>query len=167
MSSNKGKDGELEVVILVAEIGKKEDGVDLTRQSVANSADMGSDLNLHGPKGYLKKFEAISNGKFEEASSMGVDLSKQEVARIDVKNTSKPIQSNTVDKFIDDTYKHPSKQGDILMGGPRLTGPAQEKFNTHKENMAKKGRTVIYINQDQISNLKVYYSKGIEDKSDD
>ena len=46
MSTNKGKDGEMRVIKIVADIAIKEEGFDFTRHTITNESDMGADLML-------------------------------------------------------------------------------------------------------------------------
>jgi hypothetical protein len=119
VSSNKGKDGELRAAIVVANIGRREDGVDFTRPTTTNTADQGADLFMIHPEGYLDTFAKVSQSQLPSPNavpSMSAYSGSQK-SRIDVKTTDKKLQKDTVEKFVADCHNHPTCTGHILMGG--------------------------------------------------
>ena len=169
MSSNKGKDGEMRVVKVLASVGQLEEGVDFTRPSTTNTADMGADLYLFHPSGFLDKFANIANGNapnqlapIEQKS--GIKSSQK--TRIDVKATSNKIHAQTVRKFISDTHKHPDCTGHLLVGGAELSKTARQEFDEARVSFGKHGKKLDYIKNDGIINLEKHYHPRILDGGD-
>ena len=163
MSSNKGKDGEMRVIKIVADIATQEEGFDFTRQTITNESDMGADLMLRSSRRSLERLIAVSSGS-EEPSNEGDSNQSQTKSietRIDVKTTESKLQTDTVDKFASDIRKHPKCSGHILMGGEGLTGPAQRKFDQYKETFAQGGKILAYISNSGIRKLENKFSKSI------
>lgn len=165
MSSNKGKDGELNVLILAARIGKIKDGVDVTRPTITNTADQGGDLFITHPPEFLNEFAEVAGSKLPSAQNASVKKnSSSERSRIDVKTTDNKLQKDTVEKFISDCHNHPTCTGQILMGGADLTGPAKKEFESAQERFAPSGKKLIYVKNKGIQKLEEHYQPQIEDK---
>lgn len=62
MSSNKGKDGEMRVVKIVADIAIQEEGLDFTRPTVTNESDMGADLMIKSSLQSLNRLLQVAAG---------------------------------------------------------------------------------------------------------
>lgn len=169
MSSNKGKDGELRTVIVIANIGICEDGVDFTRPTTTNTADQGADLFMTHPQGFLNKFSQVAGSSLPPPKMDGTNNKPPaaEKSRIDVKTTDKKLQKDTVEKFIGDCHNHPNCVGQILMGGADLTGPGHKVFKEAQENFSKVGKTLLYVKNEGIRKLEAHYKPKIESKSED
>lgn len=160
MSNNKGKDGEMKVTKVVCDIALRENGVDFTRPTNTNTADMGADMILESPVGFLERLENIALGKteFSDKSVQTNDNSSTTYkTRIDVKATDRKLQSDTVDKFTADIRRHPDCKGHILIGGSGLTGPAKIKFNQVQVDAESDGKKVTYISNNGLSKIKNHY----------
>ncbi len=168
MSSNKGKDGELRTIIVIANIGISEDGVDFTRPTTTNTADQGADIFMTHPSGFLNKFSDISDSKLPPLQSEDINNPQPtaEKSRIDVKTTDKKLQKDTVQKFIADCANHPNCRGQILMGGADLTGPGHKVFEAAQESFSKKGKILLYVKNEGIKKLEAYYKPQIEGNSE-
>lgn len=166
MSSNKGKDGELDVLILAAKIGKIKDGVDVTRPTTTNTADQGADLFITHPPEFLNEFAEVAGSTLPSAQNTSVKKqnSSSEKSRIDVKTTDKKLQKDTVEKFIGDCHNHPNCTGQILMGGSDLTGPAKKEFEAAQDRFAPSGKKLLYVNNKGIQKLEAHYQPQIENK---
>ena len=179
MSNNKGKDAELDALILLSNIGKAKNNVDVTRPSVTNSADLGVDMTLHHPKEFLDEIAKNSNAiyyKGHEQNKKNTE-NKQMVTRFDIKNTNNKLQKPLVEKFLGDVKKNPDCEGHVLMGGKGLTGPAKKVLDSSGESLSQAGKSIMYIDNDGVGKLKKKYGlqndnskktnkKKIEDKED-
>jgi hypothetical protein len=153
MSSNKGKDGEMKVIKIIADIAIQEDGFDFTRPTITNESDMGADLMLKSSLQSLNYILQVAEGTSQSTDS--IERSRKTiVSRVDVKTTQSKLQTDTVEKFASDVHKHPKCIGHILMGGNGLTAPAQRKFNEYKENFEQNGKVLAYISNEGISRLE-------------
>lgn len=162
MSSNKGKDGEMRVVKIVADIAIKEDGFDFTRPTITNESDMGADLMIKSSPQSLKRMLQIAAGVSQSPDECSKETPRKVIeSRVDVKTTQSKLQADTIEKFASDVNKHPRCTGHILMGGSNLTGPAQRKFNQYKEEFEQDGKVLAYISNEGISRLESEYAKSI------
>jgi len=167
MSGNQGKDGEMVVAVIAASIGYHEDGVDFTRPSITNSADMGSDIFLRHPPKFLDKLLQVANGTFLPPSSDAKNNGEPKVpvakslptqsTRIDVKRTSGKLGAPTVDKFIADIPKHPGCTGHLLAGGSGLTKNAEIKLAQAQQNFQSNGLTIAYLSNAEVGRLGGHY----------
>ena len=164
MSSNKGKDGELQVLILVANIGIVRDGVDVTRPTTTNTADQGADLFITHLPGFLNEFAEVSGSDFPstQSSSPITKGAGSEKSRVDVKTTDDKLQKDTVEKFIEDCHNHPNCKGHILMGGLNLTGPAKREFQAAQNRFSSSGKILLYVKNDGVQKLEAHYRSQIE-----
>lgn len=164
MSSNKGKDGELQALILIANIGIATDGVDVTRPTTTNTADQGADLFITHPTGFLNEFAAVAGSNLP--STQGMPANKQapasEKSRIDVKTTENKLQKDTVEKFIGDCHNHPTCNGHILMGGSDLTGPAKKEFDAAQTRFSSSGKILLYVPNNGVKKLEEHYRPQID-----
>lgn len=169
MSSNKGKDGELSALILVANIGKIKDGVDVTRPTTTNTADQGADLFITHPAGFLKEFAEVAGSTLpsNQNSPAKEDKPTSEKSRVDVKTTDSKLQKDTVEKFIGDCHNHPTCAGHILMGGADLTSPARKTFEAAQDKFSTSGKVLLYVKNEGIKSLENYYQPQIEKKDSD
>lgn len=170
MSKNKGKDGEMAVVKLVADISIIEDGCDFTRQTTTNTADRGADLVLEHPDGYLQKLKMIADGQEVTPALNSTEKTPRTVkTRIDVKATNKKLQKETVIKFAGDIRKNPDCKGHVLMGGQALTTPAQEQFDIIQKTAAEDGTDVMYIPNQGVKVLRRHFSRqvALQESTDD
>ncbi|MCX7111656.1 MAG: hypothetical protein NTX45_16330 [Proteobacteria bacterium] len=165
MSSNKGKDGEMRVIKIVADIAIQEEGLDLTRPTITNESDMGADLMIQSSPQSLKRLLQVAAGlpQSTDEHSTEQNARKKIKTRVDVKTTQSKLQTDTVDKFASDVHKHPQCDAHILMGGSNLTGPAQRKFDQYKKEFEQtnKKQILAYISNEGISRLESEYSKPI------
>jgi hypothetical protein len=162
MSSNKGKDGEMRVIKIVADIAIQEEGFDFTRPTITNESDMGADLMIKSSSQSLKRLLKIAAGFAQSTDECSTELSKKAIeSRVDVKTTPNKLQSDTIEKFVADVRKHPKCTGHILMGGSSLTAPAQRKFEQYQEDFEQKGKILAYISNEGISRLESDYAKSI------
>ena len=162
MSTNKGKDGEMRVIKIVADIAIKEEGFDFTRHTITNESDMGADLMLKSSQQSFNRMIQVAEGVEESMDGCDTELSKKTItSRIDVKATQSKLQTDTVEKFASDVHKHPKCTGHILMGGSNLTGPAQRTFNQYQKEFKQNGKILVYIPNEGISRLESEYAKPI------
>jgi hypothetical protein len=162
MSSNKGKDGEMRVIKIVADIAIREEGLDFTRPTVTNESDMGADLMIKSSPQSLKRLLQAAAAFPQSTDEYSTERSKKAIeSRIDVKTTQNKLQTDTVEKFAADVHKHPKCTGHILMGGSNLTGPAQRKFEQYKKEFEQDGKILAYISNTGISRLESEYTKSI------
>ena len=162
MSSNKGKDGEMRVIKIVADIAIQEEGFDFTRPTITNESDMGADLMIKSSPQSLDRLLQVAAGHSQPIDEHSAERSKKPIAsRVDVKATQNKLQVDTVEKFASDVHKHPKCTGHVLMGGSNLTGPAQRKFNQYKQDLAQEGKVLAYISNEGINRLASEYTKPI------
>jgi len=166
MSSNKGKDGELDALILVAKIGKIKDGVDVTRPTTTNTADQGADLFITHPPGFLKEFAEVAGSTLPSNKNALTtsDRTASDKSRVDVKTTDSKLQKDTVKKFIGDCHNHPTCAGHVLMGGKDLTGPARKTFDEAQDRFSSSGKTLLYVKNEGVKKLESHYQPKIEQK---
>ncbi len=164
MSSNKGKDGELRALILVAKIGQIIDNVDVTRPTTTNTADQGADLFITHPPEFLKELAEVAGGLLPLGKTLPTNKINQQnyKSRVDVKTTDKKIQRDIVLKFISDCAFNPNCTGHILMGGANLTGPATKTLEEAQSKFASSNKTLLYISNEGIKNLETHYQPQIE-----
>jgi len=116
MSSNKGKDGEMRVIKIVADIAIQEEGLDFTRPTITNESDMGADLMIKSSPQSLKRLLQVAEGLPQSIDEHSAERSKKTIeSRVDVKTTQSKLQTDTVEKFASDVHKHPKCTGHILM----------------------------------------------------
>ena len=163
MSSNKGKDGEMNVIKLLADVAIREDKFDFTRPTITNESDMGADLIFKSTLQSLNYMLQVAYGNTEAAVTDEAEPAQTKImeSRIDVKTTQNRLQTDSVDKFASDVRKHPNCCGHILMGGNGLTKPAQQKFNEYKEVYKQEGKILAYISNEGINNLKIEFSNPV------
>jgi len=159
MSSNKGKDGEMRVVKIVADIAIQEEGLDFTRPTVTNESDMGADLMIKSSLQSLNRLLQVAAG-LPQPTDEHSTLKKTIESRVDIKTTRSKLQTDTVEKFASDVRKHPKCTGHILMGGSNLTGPAQRKLDQYKDDFAQEGKILAYISNNGIGRLESEYAKS-------
>lgn len=161
MSSNAGKDGEMALVKVVADIATVEERVDFTRTTTTNTADMGADLFISHPSGFIDKIEAIANGSHE--SSSAATHSKRVVTlaktRVDKKTTQQKLHGDTIQKFIGDVHKHPDCEGHALVGGAGLSAPARRAFEQAKSDFDLAGKKLVYISNFGLTRVGEHYSR--------
>lgn len=160
MSTNSGKDGEMALVKVVADMAIAEERVDFTRTTTTNTADMGADLFISHPKDFMKKIEAIAGGKSVSTTTSNSESNASSLAktRVDKKTTTRKLTPVTVGKFIGDVHKHPDCEGHALVGGAGLTPPAQRMFDAAKSDFAQNGKNLVYINNDGLTRIGEHYS---------
>jgi hypothetical protein len=95
MSSNKGKDGEMRVVKIVADIAIQEEGLDFTRPTVTNESDMGADLMIKSSLQSLNRLLQVAAGLPQPKDEHSA-LNKTIESRVDVKTTRSKLQTDTV-----------------------------------------------------------------------
>ncbi|MGI9213635.1 MAG: hypothetical protein ACR2HF_14280 [Methylococcaceae bacterium] len=162
MSSNKGKDGEMRVVKIIADIAIEEEGFDFTRPTITNESDMGADLIIKSSPQSLNHLIQVALGHSKSTDEHSTERSKKTIeSRVDVKTTQNKLQADTVEKFASDVHKHPGCTGHILMGGSNLTGPAQRKFDQYKEDFAQEGKILAYISNEGMNRLASEYTRPI------
>ena len=166
MSSNKGKDGELTVLIILSNIGRNKDGVDVTRPTTTNTADQGADMFLTHPSGFLTELANVAGVRspLNPTSTSKKDITISEKSRIDVKTTDRKLQKDTVEKFIDDINMHPKCVGHLLIGGEDLTGPARKTFEDAQSKYCISGKTLLYIPKEGIKKIEEHYKDPIKMK---
>jgi len=164
MSSNKGKDGELKVIILAANIGLVRDGVDVTRPTTTNTADQGADLFITHPSGFLNEFAEVAGSTLPstQRAPTNKEGAASEKSRFDVKTTDSKLQKDTVEKFIGDCHNHPTCTGHILLGGSDLTGPAKRKFEAAQNRFSSSGKILLYVKNEGIRKLEGHYQQAVE-----
>ncbi|HFK4656429.1 TPA: hypothetical protein ACG0PD_004657 [Escherichia coli] len=157
MSTNKGKDGEMRVLRLLSRIAEIEENCDVIRHTNTNTADGGADLILEHPQGLLPYLEGIANG---EDNNQLPDLSdaKNVKTRIDVKTTENKLGPDIVKKFAGDIRRNPDCDGHVLMGGSDLSNQAKSDFKEIQDAQAEVGKTVVYIPNSGVKNLKKHYT---------
>jgi hypothetical protein len=162
MSSNKGKDGEMRVIKIVADIAIQEEGFDFTRPTITNESDMGADLMIRSSQQSLNRMLHIAAGTVQSTNECTTERSKKAIeSRVDVKTTQSKLQTDTIEKFVADVHKHPKSTGHILMGGSSLTAPAQRKFDQYQAEFEQKGKILAYISNDGISRLESGYANVV------
>ena len=162
MSSNKGKDGEMRVIKIFADIAIQEEGLDFTRHTVTNESDMGADLMIKSSPQSLERLLQVATGLPQFTAEHSTERSKKPIeSRVDVKTTQSKLQTDTVEKFASDVHKHPKCTGHILMGESDLTGPAQRKFDQYKKEFEQDGKVLAYISNVGINRLESEYAKSV------
>ena len=162
MSSNKGKDGEMDALISFATIAKSEDKFDLTRPTTTNTPDMGADIILEHEEDYIENtmipLSQEETPTIKKSSELATK-SKTAKTRIDIKTTEKKLQKDTVEKFIADTRKHPDCKNHMLIGGKDLTSPAKKLLNETNIELEKDNKKLFYINNNGMKNIDSHYKK--------
>ena len=161
MSKNKGKDGELRIVKILSDVGISNDGVDLTRPTTTNTADLGADMILYHPRKTLKEIAEVAEVTFPSSAETLLPEKQNEIvkSRIDVKTTPKKLQKDIVEKFVDDVNNHPKATGHILIGGQDLTGPGKKLMAEAQQRLSEEGKDMVYINNSGIKKLETHYRK--------
>lgn len=168
MSTNSGKDGEMALVKVVADMAIAEERVDFTRTTTTNTADMGADLFISHPPGFMKKIEAIADGKPVSTTTSNPESNASSLAktRVDKKTTTQKLTLATVEKFIGDVHKHPDCEGHALIGGAGLNKPAQRKFDAAKSDFAQNGKNLLYINNNGLTRIGEHYSPRLKNSGE-
>ncbi|WP_422139219.1 hypothetical protein [Endozoicomonas sp. ALC020] len=165
MSKNKGKDGEMRVLITLANIVKTEEDCDVTRHTNTNTADGGADLVLEHPEGLLSYLHRVAAGD-ENLQSPDLSRAPREKTRIDVKTTDRKLSPDTIVKFAGDIKRNPDCNGHVLMGGSGLSNKAKSDLEEIKTAYEEVGKTVLYISNKGTENLEHHYGL-LPDHSDD
>ena len=169
MSSNKGKDGEMDALISFATIAKSEEKFDLTRPTTTNTPDMGADIILEHEEHYIENtMIPLSKEKtptIKKSSELDIKP-KTAKTRVDIKTTEKKLQKDTIEKFIADTRKHPDCKNHMLIGGKDLTSPAKKLLNETNIDLEKDNKKLYYISNDGMKNINNHYKK-LENKDKD
>jgi hypothetical protein len=162
MSSNKGKDGEMNALISFATVAKNEDNFDFTRATTTNTPDMGADIVLEHKKGFIEnKMIPISQGK--KVKTTIVKEQVNEKTRIDIKTTLKKISKDTVIKFIGDTRKNPDCKNHMIIGGSDISLPAKNLLIQTNKDLKKDNKKLYYVNNKEMKTFTDYYAE-IENK---
>jgi hypothetical protein len=160
MSSNKGKDGEMDALIAFATVAKNEENFDLTRPTTTNTPDMGADIILEHKENFIENtMLPLSTGKTPNTTPNTKVKQKTEKTRIDIKATEKKLLKDTVEKFISDTRKHPDCTNHMLIGGQNLTSPAKKRLDKANEDLKEDKKKLYYLNNDEMKNISDYYKK--------
>lgn len=160
MSSNKGKDGEMNALIAFAKVAKNEESFDLTRPTTTNTPDMGADIILEHKKNFIENtMLPLSKGKTPNTTPNTKVKLKTEKTRIDIKTTEKKLSKDTVQKFISDTRKHPDCTNHMLIGGENLTSPAKKQLDKANEDLKKDKKKLYYLNNAEMKNISDHYNK--------
>ncbi|MFX4283975.1 hypothetical protein ACOL3A_05410 [Aliarcobacter butzleri] len=162
MSSNKGKDGEMNALITFAIVAKNEENFDLTRPTTTNTPDMGADIILEHKENFIENtMLPLSTKKIPNTTpntNTKVKL-KNEKTRIDIKTTEKKLSKDTVEKFISDTRKHPDCTNHMLIGGQNLTSPAKKRLDKANEDLKEDKKKLYYLNNGEMKNISDHYKK--------
>lgn len=161
MSKNKGKDGELMVVKILSDVRISTNDVDITRPTTTNTADLGADIVLYHPRHVLKEIADIAGATFPSSEKTLHPEKQNEMvkSRIDVKTTTKKLQKDIVEKFVDDVNNHPKATGHILIGRQDLTGPSKKLMAEAQQRLSAEGKDMVYINNSGRKKLETYYRK--------
>lgn len=152
------------VCALAADISYHEPGVEFTRPSHTNSADMGADAFLLHPLGFLEdRLLPIAQGTnssllpsaMENPNTLEsrITSGKSEKTRLDVKATPNRLTTPTVDKFIADVHKHPDCSGHLLVGGSGLSGRAKKKLDQARQDFREHGKVLAHIDNDGVRRI--------------
>lgn len=165
MSSNKGKDGEMNAIIAFATVAKNEDNFDFTKPTTTNTPDMGADIILEHNENFIENtMIPLSQEKKPITNTKTLDKKPKTVkSRIDIKNTERKISKDTVEKHISDVRKHPDCTNHLLIGGKGLTSPAKKRLDNANQDFSENGKKLYYINQNEMENIHNHYKK-IENK---
>jgi hypothetical protein len=158
MSKNKGKDGEMRVLKLLADVAVTDDKGEVLRLTGTNTADRGGDLILESVgKTFL---DLATTASPEQRAVIEAVIAPQEKmsARIDVKTTNNKITSDIVDDFAHNVKKNPNDKGQVLMGGRDLTGPAKKKFSEYQKLFVPNGKALLYISNEGLEKLEGRYA---------
>lgn len=164
MSNNQGKDGEMIFGVIVNSIGHSEDGVDYTRHSVTNSADLGSDFVIYSTEKTFEKIDQIAQGTYQPQLALSASepppaspsKGKRIATRVDCK-TSPQITLSTVKKFSGDILKNPTMTNHVLAGGDRMMPAAEKEWQRQVEAHAVDGINLYYWSNQSIFNLSNHY----------
>lgn len=161
MSSNKGKDGEMNALITFATVAKNEENFDLTRPTTTNTPDMGADIILEHEEKFIENtMIPLSTGEVPNTAQNTINKkSKTEKTRIDIKTTKKKLSKDTVEKFISDTRKHPDCTNHMLIGGQDLTLPAKKRLDKANEDLKEDNKKLYYLNNNEMKNINDHYKK--------
>jgi hypothetical protein len=100
MSSNKGKDGEMRVIKIVADIAIQEEDFDFTRPTITNESDMGADLLIKSSPQSIKRMLQVAAGVVPFMNEGNMEQTKKLIeSRVDVKTTPNKLQTDIVEKF--------------------------------------------------------------------
>ena len=167
MSSNKGKDGEMRVMKILADIAISENDFEPIRATITNESDMGADFEITSTSQSLQRMLQIGGVQLSDKDEMNLESSKKVMkSRMDVKTTQSKIGKDTVDKFATDVHKHPNTTTHILIGGTNLTAPAQREFNQYKEVFAQEGKVLAYISNEGKCKLASHYANALPEESE-
>lgn len=157
-NKNKGKSGEMVLLNIISSTCHVTDKLEITRPSKTNSADLGLDMSLSGPKKEIEKFinHAIPE-RTQPKHIENIDENKIVKARIDSKNFENRITKVEMKKFVSETAIHSDSTYHLLMGGRGLTKGAQEVINNAAPLLEKQGIEVIHITHEGIDRLSDNY----------
>lgn len=164
MGENKGKKGEMALVITLATVVSHEEDkghrCDITRHTNTNTADSGADVVLESPKTVVDNLFEIAKGS---ASSNNVTHNQLAVkedkiikTRFDNKNTESKLGVDTVREFVADVRKNPDCTGHVLTGGSGLTAGAKKEIKAAQEAYGDK-KLIGHINNEGIKNINANY----------
>src|SRR5689334_3152329 len=111
MSKNKGKDGEMRVVKLLADIAISDDVGDILRFTTTNTPDRGTDLVLESSGQTFLDIAAVVSPEQKAAIAAAISPQEKISSRIDVKTTNEKITSDVVDDFADNVKRNPKDKG--------------------------------------------------------
>lgn len=150
-NDNLGKMGEMNALILTAQMGKLHPRVEPLRHTATNMPDNGVDVELKHTEQHWQDIQAIVQGRQTQFSGSLNDTSPNMTTRIDVKNHQGKLSKPQVEKFIGDCAKNPTMNGDILLGGNGLTKGAEQALRDGQA--AYPQRKIAYIDNDGWARL--------------
>jgi hypothetical protein len=165
MGENKGKKGEMALVITLATVVSHEEDkghrCDITRHTNTNTADSGADVVLESPKKVVDNLFAIANGSDSNNNhathnQLAVQADKIIKTRFDNKNTDSKLGVDTVREFIADVRKNPDCAGHVLTGGSGLTAGANKEMKAAQEAYGDK-KLIGHISNEGIKNINANY----------
>jgi len=157
-NNNKGKSGEMILLNIISSACSLRDKLEVTRPSKTNSADLGLDMTLSGPKKEVEVF--IQNAipeRIQPKHIENIDQNKIVKARIDSKNFENRVTKSEMKKFVSETAIHTDSTYHLIMGGTGLTKGAEEIIKNANTLLEKQGMEVIHITHDGIINLSDSY----------
>ncbi|ECE0486561.1 hypothetical protein KX75_20565 [Salmonella enterica subsp. enterica] len=160
MSDNKGKDGEMMMLNIFSSASIAHNGLEVTRPSKTNSADLGADMFLTAPQNVIEILLNVASGNFDTPSSIGIgNVSGNEVvkARIDSKNYDNKVSKAAMAKFLSEVPLHADSQYHLIIGGPSVTKGAQKLLDDTKPVLDAQGIEVRHISDTGIFNLSEAY----------
>lgn len=164
MGDNKGKKGEMALVITLATVVSHEADrghrCDITRHTNTNTADSGADAVLESPKIVVDNLFAVANGSDSDNhathNQLAVKEDKTIKTRFDNKNTESKLAVDTVREFIADIRKNPDCAGHVLTGGSGLTAGGNKEIKAAREAYGDK-KLIGYINNEGMKNINANY----------